>query len=402
LLDAFKLLLVFAFIVLLLMRRTNLGVVLGGSAIVLGLLFGLSAEGFWQSLVQTATSASNLELMIALVLLMVLQDIMRRQGILQCLVTSLRGLVGDSRVAMAVLPSLVGLIPSAGGAIFSAPMIEEMSQGSGATAEDKTFINYWFRHLWEYVLPLHPALLLAAQVYGVSFASFAVLLLPVPALVFIVGWFASLRGLKSQPREAGDAMEARPLRDLAVGVGPLAAILVLVLALRTSIPIAVALVLAVLVLACRYGPRQLAGILREAVSLNVLFSVFTVLLFKETLLVSNGVHALTPLSTSSHVPLIVLFAVFPCLVGILTGSPQAVIGASGPILLSIAGLASVPPSWVAVATVSGYAGCMLSPAHLCLVLTTGYFHADFGKVYRMVILPELALVAVTFGYLALV
>jgi hypothetical protein len=44
---------------------------------------------------------------------------------------------------------------------------------------------------------------------------------------------------------------------------------------------------------------------------------------------------------------------------------------------------------------------MLSPAHLCLVLTTTYFHADFGRVYRMVILPELALVAVAFGYLSL-
>jgi uncharacterized protein len=400
LIDAFKLLLVFAFIVLLLMRNTNLGIVMGGSALLLGLVFGLDAQGFWQSLVQTITGVANLELMIALALIMVLQDIMRRQGILQRMVTSMRGLVGDSRFVMAILPSLVGLIPSAGGAIFSAPMVEEVSQGSGATAETKAFVNYWFRHVWEYVLPLYPALLLTAQIYGVPFASFSVLLLPVPFLVFVVGWVAVLRGLKSQPRESGDAMAAQHLRDLAVGLGPVAGIVFLVLALRTSIALAVAVVVAALILAYRYGPRRLAGVVRESISLNVLFSVFAVLLFKETLVVSNGVQALTPLSTASHVPLIILFAVLPCLVGVLTGSPQAVIGTSGPILLSMAGTASVSPALVAMATVSGYAGCMLSPAHLCLVLTSSYFHADFGRVYRMVILPELALVAVAYSYLA--
>jgi integral membrane protein (TIGR00529 family) len=326
---------------------------------------------------------------------------MRRQGMLQRMVSSLHGLVGDSRIAMAVLPSLVGLIPSAGGAIFSAPMIEEVSRGSGASAETKTFVNYWFRHIWEYVLPLYPALLLAAQIYGVPLASFVVLLLPVPVLIFVIGWLAALRGLEAQPRAFGDTRSARHLRDLAAGVGPVAAIVFLVLALRANIALAVAVVLATLILAYRYGPRRLADATRESVSLNVLLTVFAVLFFKETLVVSNAVQALTPLSTTSQVPLSLLFAVLPCLVGVLTGSPQAVIGASGPILFSMAGATAISPALVAVALVSGYAGCMLSPAHLCLVLTTTYFHADFGRVYRMVILPELALVAVAFGYLSL-
>jgi integral membrane protein (TIGR00529 family) len=399
--DAFKLLLVFALMVALLVRRANLGIVMGVSALVLGLLFGLDLQGFWQSLAQTVTAPANLELIIALALIMVLEDIMGRQGILQRMVTALRGLIGDSRVVMAVLPSLVGLIPSAGGAIFSAPMIEEVSRGSGASAETKTFVNYWFRHVWEYVLPLYPGLLLAAQIYSVPLASFVVLLLPVPVLVFAIGWLAALRGLEAQPRAPGDTSTARHLRDLAAGVGPVAAIVFMVLALRANIALAVAIVLAALIVAYRYDPRRLADVARQSISPNVLLTVFAVLFFKETLAVSNAVQALAPLSAASRVPTFLLFAVLPCLVGVLTGSPQAVLGASAPVLLSMAGAAAVSPALVAVAMVSGYAGCMLSPAHLCLVLTTTYFHADFGRVYRMVILPELALVAVAFGYLSL-
>jgi len=39
------------------------------------------------------------------------------------------------------------------------------------------------------------------------------------------------------------------------------------------------------------------------------------------------------------------------------------------------------------AFVGGYIGHMLSPMHLCLAVTTDYFKADVGKIYKMLILP---------------
>jgi hypothetical protein len=39
------------------------------------------------------------------------------------------------------------------------------------------------------------------------------------------------------------------------------------------------------------------------------------------------------------------------------------------------------------AFVGGYMGHMLSPMHLCLVITNDYFKADVGKIYKILILP---------------
>ena len=55
-----------------------------------------------------------------------------------------------------------------------------------------------------------------------------------------------------------------------------------------------------------------------------------------------------------------------------------------------------------LAYAGGYAGVMLSPVHLCLVLTAEYFKADLGAVYREVVKPVLAVLLVAvFAYLAL-
>jgi hypothetical protein len=42
---------------------------------------------------------------------------------------------------------------------------------------------------------------------------------------------------------------------------------------------------------------------------------------------------------------------------------------------------------------------MISPMHLCLVVTKNYFKADMGKIYKMLILP---LIIITLSALVLV
>ena len=51
------------------------------------------------------------------------------------------------------MPMLIGMLPSLGGAYFSAPMVKEATSGIHMSQEEKAFINYWFRHPWEYHSP---------------------------------------------------------------------------------------------------------------------------------------------------------------------------------------------------------------------------------------------------------
>jgi hypothetical protein len=40
-----------------------------------------------------------------------------------------------------------------------------------------------------------------------------------------------------------------------------------------------------------------------------------------------------------------------------------------------------------LAFTGSFTGMMISPMHLCLVVTQNYFKADMGKIYKMLILP---------------
>ena len=82
-------------------------------------------------------------------------------------------------------------------------------------------------------------------------------------------------------------------------------------------------------------------------------------------------------------------------VGFATGMSQAYIGATFPLLTGIIGMgAAVKPGMLILAYLSGFVGLMISPIHLCFMLTVNYFKADLLKVWRRIILPELALLMV--------
>jgi hypothetical protein len=130
-------------------------------------------------------------------------------------------------------------------------------------------------------------------------------------------------------------------------------------------------------------------------------AVLAVLFFKDMLLATKAVDVLAPTLQAAHVPTFALFIGLPLVVGLLTGSNVGYIGTAGPILVGLASPVGVAPAMAAVALVSGFIGVMLSPAHLCLALTTSYFKADLGGVYRLLLLPEAGMVGLVLAYLAL-
>jgi hypothetical protein len=66
---------------------------------------------------------------------------------------------------------------------------------------------------------------------------------------------------------------------------------------------------------------------------------------------------------------------------------MAYVGITFPILLSYFTTGPHPMIAFMLAYAGGYVGVLLSPVHLCLVLTTEYFKADLSRVYKEVIGP---------------
>jgi hypothetical protein len=94
------------------------------------------------------------------------------------------------------------------------------------------------------------------------------------------------------------------------------------------------------------------------------------------------------------IPTLFIAFLMPFLVGLMTGITQAYVGLTFPILIGLAQGQTAPGGWAAFAFVSGFAGVLLSPVHLCMILTNAYFKANTSRVYRLLLPPALVLVAV--------
>ncbi len=391
--EFIRLILVFALILILIWRKASVGLAMLVASAVLGLVFYMPPLEIGLVALRSVIDLTTLNLLASLILILFLENVMRKTQLLQRMVSAVTALARDRRLAMAMLPAFVGLLPSAGGAVFSAPMVEEASQGLGLTAERKSFINYWYRHLWEPVLPIYPSLIIISQLWQIPIGDIIAVQFPLTIAAVLFGIPLAFRGITRSASRMDSGVRRKVLLDLAAGLGPIAAVMVMVLVLNLEIWLSLLLVMAALILLYRYSFDKVATLVREAFSLQIALLVIGVMVFKDILQQSDAIGALPPFLNSYGIPVIVLAFLLPFVVGLMTGVAQAPIAITFPIIGALL-VGGVDVRLAPLAFASGFAGVMLSPTHLCFVLTVRHFKADFGTVLRMVVLPQAAIVLV--------
>jgi uncharacterized protein len=378
---------VFALVVALLRLGLNLGLVMLMAGAVLGLAKGMAPFAIARSAFEGVSDWTGLSLVIAIALIMVLESILRQTGTLAALVASLQGLFGDNRAVMALMPAIIGILPSAGGARFSAPMVEESAQECRITPERKSFINYWFRHIWEYVSPLYPGFIMVAALSRIPMGTLFLATLPFTLTVLAAGVVYGFRDVERVDHQ-GPRNRRRDAWGAATGLSPILAVLVLVLALRVDIALSLVLVTGSLLLLHRFGAARTWRTIHASLSYKTLLLVVGVLAFKGVMEASGVVDTLPGFFSDLGIPLVLVLFALPFLVGLLTGITVAYVGITFPLLIPLMG--GTPPDLglLVFAYASGFAGVMFSPVHLCLVLTRDYFRADLSPIYRTMLVPE--------------
>ncbi len=385
--DFIKIIGVFALIVILLRAKIPLYQAMLAAVIAMGILFSIHPMTLLITAAKSSIHPTTIQLAGALTLIMFLENIMRKNGMMEQMVSSLMGLVGDTRVVMAMLPALVGLLPSAGGAVFSAPMVEQVGKNTELSAEKKSFINYWYRHVWEYVFPLYPSIILSAQVTGIPIYRLVTAMIPYAVSSALIGIpVAFFREKKPEPFQ-GDRSRSACWACFAGSIYPVVMVIILVLLLKWEITWSVGSVVLLLLVVHRYDRKRFTQLVREAFSIPIILMVLAVIIFKDVLLVTGAVESLPVFFTQIGLPSEIIVVALPFAVGMATGMAQAYVGTTFPILLGLSAN-GVQVHMVALAFVSGFMGVMLSPVHLCLVLTVQVFKAELGKVYRMLLLPS--------------
>jgi hypothetical protein len=227
----------------------------------------------------------------------------------------------------------------------------------------------------------------------VGLSTIAVANLPLTFAAVAAGLFFGFRGVAP----AGDGarrISGRVLVDFFVSGLPLIVVIVAVLVFGTDLALTLIGVFLVSVLIYRATPKEVAAIFKENFSFAYVSIVVGILAFKGVLEATGAAAEIAANLSSLGIPAFFVLIILPFVIAMSTGMTMAFVGITFPILLTYFTTGDFPLIAFMLAYAGGYAGIMLSPVHLCLVLTARYYRAELASVYRLLIAPVLFVLAV--------
>lgn len=392
--DLLRTLVVLVVVVFLLRRTMHLGLVMLIGAATLALLYLTPPLDFLAGAWVALASPNALEMTATLIFTMIMENILRSTGTLKRMVESLSEVFPDARFIMASMPAMIGMLPSPGGAVFSAPMVSEAASRLSIPADQKAFVNYWYRHIWEYVSPLYPGIILVAGLAHIPYQKIVLANLPYALSVVLWGCVFAFAGVGPTPAGSSTSVgRGKALRMFLAAVSPIMAALVLVVVFRVNPVPAMGGVTVLMYLAHRYSPAAIVRSLRESISPKAMTLVFGIMIFQETLRLTGALDGISRFFAESGLPAVLIITVIPFLAGVMTGLTVAFVGITFPILMPLMGGDAPSLGLLSLAFGSGFTGVMISPVHLCLVLTREYFGADMSRVYHRLWIPQALVLA---------
>jgi len=393
-----KIAVIIALLLVLIRRKVDLGLALALDSLLVAALFGLRPQQLGKAVLEGLTAPTTLELVGIVLLVLYLGQYLQAANHSRRMVESLRRLVRDPRLILAIPSAVLGLLPMMAGAMMGAPIVEEAARRWNLSPAWKTFYNYWFRHIWEYCWPLYLNIILASTIFRIPIASLCLYQLPFTVLAAgtgLVVLFKNVPAGKPEPKGKGGW---RDVWGVVHGLWPILLTILLIFAAGLKMLVALAISALLTQLLSRSKLAERWAVVRAGFSLRVALLTAALMVFKRILETSGALDAVAqvvdPAGASGY---ILLFAA-PFLVALLTGVNQAFVAITFPLLVPIVGAGSPDPFLALFAYVSGFSGILVSPTHLCLALTADYFKADLRDVYRILAGP----VAVVFGAALLV
>ena len=385
-----------AIIILMLRRHIPIGPCMLTGGLFIWLMKTPELHYLTQAFTETLSLPRTYDIIFALYFVMCLEIELRTSGALAGMVHALQKIFSSNRVTLAVMPAFLGLLPSLGGARFSAPIVEEASKGLGLTSDHQAAINFWFRHIFEFSSPIIPGMIMACNIAGVAYSEFIMHLCWLTVLTFSVGWFVLIRPIKAdsiKENAGSQAADEQGWQDLWLSLSPVVLTFVLVVFFNMNASVGMGVVTAGLFLVLHFTKREvsLKEVLVGAIDMKMFFNVLCILYFIQILTVTQVLQEIVTAFQSSPLPVPVIIACVSFIIGVLTGMSQGHVAIIMPI---IAALQTGSLNLAGVAMAFGVAGQMLTPTHMCLVVTVDYFKANFFKTLKPVLIGEVMLLTI--------
>jgi hypothetical protein len=373
----------FVFLAVLVYKRISLEITLLSTSLLLALL-SLDFAEIPSVFTRTAMDSVTISLVGATLGIMLLSQLYKETGKVEDVSRSLGEVVKNSKVIVSVLPAVIGLLPVAGGALMSAPLIETEADNLRMDEERKVYVNVWFRHIIFPVYPVSQVLILLSALTGVSLFSVILRQIPVVLAMSVIGYFLGLWKVQTKT-EANKRLESKLSENLAILIEsflPILMMIFVVIVFSWSVFVASLIGLALLMVIARPSFDVLCKTFNNPSIYTITLAAFGAMLLRNVTLTSGISEVLGGIISNGQISEVVLLSGLPAILAFLVGSPSGGIAITVPILEAVLNFTPKTASLLYSAAYLGYVG---APTHLCLVLTAKYFKTSLNSVYKYMV-----------------
>lgn len=390
----------FLVILLLIRRKVNFGLSLILGSLIVG-VFSLQIispidipkamiEASIYSFERQQIITETLELALLMTLIYVLAKSMQETGAITRLIDSLRTFFSKGGT-LAVIPAVYGLMPVPGGALFSAPLIDKEGDKYNLKNNQKNFFNIWFRHVWFPIYPISSAMILICSVKfsGIPIQNLIFANLPAFLGVIIIG-FLFLRRLTRETVQDTTKIK-KDYHGLVFILPPVIPLLFYPLKLvglteTRCFLLGVSVSLLILYFLVDIDTKRYTGILKKSLTGNLAIAIFGIMILREMIRISEMHVLITETMQDLAFPALLMVILIPFLLGALTGYNLGAVALSYPLVdpffaftgVQLLGLTSL----IFMSSLIGY---LISPIHLCNVLSSEYLKTDTTRMYKMLL-----------------
>jgi|GEM_PF-262537 len=342
----------------------------------------------------------TIELALLTTLIYILAKLMQETGGIKRLIDSLRMFFSKGGI-LGVIPAVYGFMPIPGGALLSAPMIDAEGDKYGLDKNQKNFLNMWFRHIWEPIFPVFPALILICSAEFANINIFALSLVDMPVFIaaIIIGFVFLKKFIKKTTvQQIKTTKNYNGLLFILPPILPLFVYIVLQFfgfSQTLSFLIGVFFSIILLYFLTKISIKEYWCIIKRSFTWRFIAAIFGIMIFREMFEATQANKIIANLIVGTSAPTIAIIIIIPFLLGLLIGYNLGAIALSYSLVqpfFMAAGISNLGlVSLVFISTLSGY---LISPIHFCNVLSSDYLKTDPTRIYKWFIPASISLLMV--------
>jgi len=413
---ALKLFGIYLFIMGLVRWKMSIGYIYFVAAILLGAVFGLGLEGIAGELTAGTTNLATIILIAITLSLAFFLTAYRQLGFLDDVISSIQGALRNGKLKTILIPTIIGVFQNRSFYKESALLTNAATEHLQLPAERKTFITYWFSSIWDFLLPLYPAVFIVAFILQLPFYMILFILIPLALSALIAGSFYSFSEKPKQ--DTASFFQRNSANKILLPLWPLFLITLLsIITYKFSIGInlilpahlhdylfaalhfmqAVLCTTFLMILFRKTDRHTFTSIFWNSWNIDLIVFIIGIMAFEQMAVDRKISYTFLNYASMIKIPFFLLVFTFALLTGLLTGNAVACVAIVFIILKNMI----IPESGLDMnllfLSLSGaFLGTLLCPLSQSFSRTRFHFNSEFSPAYRLLIMPAMTCTTILF------